>query len=225
MAEEKTITSKQFSLVFDKGKTIFRENDKSTEMYVITKGKVEISQELDITRDDKGKKLVLAILGPGDFFGEMSTFRGKTRSATAFAIEKTECIVMSQNTITSVIQQKPDVGIKIIKSLCDRIDHTNEKMEKLVITNGVERIINHFINISTGYGQKVFTESQIQYDQAVRVMSDRTNIDREIIIRSIKFLEKHDLIDIIERKGSKFIIIRKTILDRESKNELNNNPT
>jgi len=219
MSEQKT-TMKQSSLIFEKGLTIFREGDESREMYFITTGKVEISQKISITRDEKENKIVLATLGPGDFFGEMSTFREKARTATATAIVDSECLVMSQTTINNIIQQRPDVGIRIIKVLCDRLDKGNENVERLITMNGVERIINHFINMATSYGQKMFTETQIQFDQAVRILRDKTNLDRDVITKAIHFLDKKKFIEVYEMRNSQFIRIVKSILEREKHSEL-----
>ena len=220
MVPEKLPSNKQNTLIFEKGFTIFKEGDKSTEMYFITKGRIEIFQKIDIAKEGKENKLVLATLGAGDFFGEMSTFRGKSRTASAQALVDTECLVMSQNTVNSIIQQRPDVGIKIIKVLCDRVDKSNENVERLITVNSIERVINYFVNMSTGYGQKPFQEARLQYDQILRILSDKVNIDRNVLIKALFFLDKHKFIEIYEIRDVKYIRIDQKIIEREKFNEL-----
>ncbi|HEY7696970.1 MAG TPA: cyclic nucleotide-binding domain-containing protein, partial [Vicinamibacteria bacterium] len=65
---------------FRQGEVIFRERDRASEAFVIESGRVEISTDVGSERK------VLAVLGPGEMFGEMAALDGTERSATAVAL-------------------------------------------------------------------------------------------------------------------------------------------
>jgi CRP-like cAMP-binding protein len=76
MAGEDTLF-RRFGREFKPGDILFREGDTGSEMYVIQSGKVRIS------RDIQGEDRALALLGPGEFLGEMAILNQKPRGATA----------------------------------------------------------------------------------------------------------------------------------------------
>lgn len=80
-----------FSERFSAGQEIFRSGDTARNAYIIESGRVEVSTEKD------GTKLVIAELGKGELFGEMSMIDDAPRSATVTAIEETEVVVMQRS--------------------------------------------------------------------------------------------------------------------------------
>ena len=77
-----------FSKRFAAGEEIFRMGDRGRDAYIIERGKVEVS----VTRD--GENLIIAELGQGEIFGEMSMIDDAPRSATVTATEGTEVLVI-----------------------------------------------------------------------------------------------------------------------------------
>ena len=84
---------------------IFREGDTTQEAYRILKGRVEIS----ITGE--GKAVILAQLGEGDIFGEMAMVDERPRSASAQALEVTECEVLTPENFNELVLSRPEVLI------------------------------------------------------------------------------------------------------------------
>jgi CRP/FNR family cyclic AMP-dependent transcriptional regulator len=73
------------------GDTIFREGDGSArEMYIVLDGEIEISK-----RSRRGRDMRIAILGPNDWFGEMSMIDMQSRSATVRALAPSLLIRMT----------------------------------------------------------------------------------------------------------------------------------
>jgi CRP-like cAMP-binding protein len=63
------------------GDILFREGDEASDMYVVVSGEVEVMK-----RSKRGVDARVALLGPGDWFGEMSIVDVQPRSATVRAI-------------------------------------------------------------------------------------------------------------------------------------------
>jgi len=72
---------------FAKGEVIFRQGDDGDRLYVVTKGEVEVVRE-----DPEKGDLVLARLGPGEYFGEMALINNQPRNATVRAVTDAETL-------------------------------------------------------------------------------------------------------------------------------------
>lgn len=104
---------------------IFVEGETGTEFFVILSGAVDIVKHR-VGPDGQPGEVVLARLGPGAFFGEMATFTGQRRSATAIAAEPTDVLCFNRETIVQLMRTNPSFAITIIRSLCERVDQMNE---------------------------------------------------------------------------------------------------
>ena len=79
-----------FGKIYKKGEPIFHQDEPGDEMYIIQSGAVEVSVFQD------NRKVVLTLLGKGDFFGEMALLDSKPRSATVTAITRTRLLTLSR---------------------------------------------------------------------------------------------------------------------------------
>jgi CRP/FNR family cyclic AMP-dependent transcriptional regulator len=112
---------------------VFEEKSTGDELYIIKKGKVEIT----LTRDDS--VLVLAELGKYSFFGEMAVLTSKERSAAVTTIEPSSFFILKSNKLLSLIDTHPRIAANIFKALAevlsDRIAKTNDNLETYFLIN------------------------------------------------------------------------------------------
>ncbi len=108
--------------IFQPGQMIFREGDTTQEAYRILKGRVEISIAGD------GKAVILAQLGEGDIFGEMAMVDERPRSASAQALEVTECEVLTAENFNEAVLQRPEILIPYLASFFERLRTANDRL-------------------------------------------------------------------------------------------------
>ena len=112
---------------YDKGDLIIRQGEKGDIMYIIKNGSANIYVSLDQENEDK--KLI-AVLGPGDHFGEMSLFDEALRSATVEAREQIDLLTISRSDLENILNSDKDLAVLIYKemvlSLSERLRKTNE---------------------------------------------------------------------------------------------------
>ena len=119
------------------GETIFRQNEVGVGMYIIVKGRVEISIIDDILIErDKEKDVVVTILEAGDFFGELSLVEDSSkRSASATAAEDTVLIGFFKPDLLEILERSSDTGVKVVFRLAEvlgkRLKETTEKISTL----------------------------------------------------------------------------------------------
>jgi EAL domain-containing protein (putative c-di-GMP-specific phosphodiesterase class I) len=100
-----------FRRVYPAGARIFHEGDLGDFAFIIDRGKVEIS----VGADDM--KEVLAVLGPGELFGELAALDGFARSANAFALTDCELILISQEQIRHRVNSGDEIVALLLRSV------------------------------------------------------------------------------------------------------------
>ena len=115
------------------GAYLFRAGDAGDSMYLIEDGKVQISM-----RSSDGEDLILAVLGPGDFFGEMALIDGHPRSANAKVVEHSRMAVLSRQHFLSFLSSSPNVGVEMLTALSRRLRRTDELLRHLATRNANE---------------------------------------------------------------------------------------
>lgn len=119
------------------GTVLFDAGDRADCMYIIRSGKVRIYREKD------GHETTLDILKPGDFFGEMSLFDKRPRSAAAQVVGDTELQLMTLEDLESQITD-PFVWGMMVK-LAERIRTLDNAFERLEVQNVVRQ--EHLANL------------------------------------------------------------------------------
>jgi CRP/FNR family cyclic AMP-dependent transcriptional regulator len=112
---------------------LFRQGDKGDAMYLIENGRVRIS-----IRDADKQEVTLAELAQGDFFGEMAIIDGRQRSADAQVIEDARLAILSRDAFLSFVRANPDVALKMLSALTDRLRRTDDLLRSRVSRNANE---------------------------------------------------------------------------------------
>jgi CRP/FNR family cyclic AMP-dependent transcriptional regulator len=94
------------------GEILFHEGDIGRALFILESGRVEVSRQTP-----EGGTLQIAILNPGDYFGEMSLLDERPRSATAAAMEPVRAHLLYKTELEKLIKHVPHVGAAIMTHL------------------------------------------------------------------------------------------------------------
>jgi CRP/FNR family transcriptional regulator/CRP/FNR family cyclic AMP-dependent transcriptional regulator len=112
---------------YKKDETIFEEDSKGDSMYVIKSGAVKIIKKV------KNQENTIAVLNPGEFFGEMALLDGQPRSAAVRATTDSEVYMISLTGYQKLRSDNPHTALKlmdiIIKVLSNRLRQANKNLE------------------------------------------------------------------------------------------------
>ena len=97
------------------GEDIVRQGEEGQCMYVVQSGQVRVLGERD------GKEIELAVMGEGEFFGEMALFERQRRSATVRAKGSARVLTIDKRTLLQRIQADPSLAFRIIETLSRRV--------------------------------------------------------------------------------------------------------
>ena len=109
---------------------LFRSGDEGDAMYIIERGKVRICVQAT-----DGREVTLTELDRGDFFGEMALLDGQRRSADAVVAEDARLAVLSRDHFLSFIRSSPDVALKMLTAVANRLRHTDELLRHSATRN------------------------------------------------------------------------------------------
>jgi CRP/FNR family transcriptional regulator, cyclic AMP receptor protein len=125
----------RFARDFPAGSVLFEEGQPGDYMYVVQSGEVEIRRQVGET------ERVLAVLPPGEFFGEMAILNGRPRSATAVVRTAGRLLVIEGKTFEAMLRARPEIAMRIIKSLATRLESANQHVELLLLPTPNHRVV------------------------------------------------------------------------------------
>ena len=128
--ERETLAQLLDTKLFSKGSQIFDVGDAGDCLYILRTGHVHVYVE-----NTTGEKIVLGEFEPGEVFGEISLLDGGPRTATAFAIEDTECFVLDRKDLQSLITKHPHAAIDLLTMVGRRLRTTDELLRSHVSRN------------------------------------------------------------------------------------------
>src|SRR5438132_12617372 len=104
------------------GTVLFREGDRGQTMYVIRSGRVNIWKRIGDT------EITLAVLGPGEFFGEMALLEGLPRSAGATVLEDATLVEVDQQSFETLLRKNSEVALRLLRRLSSRLREADRQV-------------------------------------------------------------------------------------------------
>lgn len=174
---------------FEKGKTVFYEDDKGTSLYIIISGSVKIT----IYSDD-GREHVIGYLKEKDFFGELSLIDGQPRSTSIIALDKLKVITLSRDNFLSLLKSNPEIISKIITSLCKKIRKTDSHISDLAFLTAPGRVARQLLRMAEDTGKVDGNSVIIEHNLTRQEMANISNTTRETLTRIVMSFQDDGII-------------------------------
>lgn len=151
---------------FEAGAVLFREGEFGDVMYVIQSGAVRITKEIG------GVDRIIALLGPGEFLGEMAILNGNPRTATATVVERARCLVIEPRTLETMVAKNSEIAIRLIKKLAKRLASADTLVEIMMHRDPKARVM-----LALSRHADAFGEPEVG---GVRIRASAADIAREV---------------------------------------------
>ncbi len=164
------------------GEIIFDEGDAGEVLYVIQAGEVELS------RMGSSGRRVVARLGPGEFFGEMSVVVGEPRSARAVAVTNSRLLELDGATFEAMCVERPEIAIRIIRRLTARLIESERRLSTLGIDDllrPVVRVLVEHAERDAAHGARIPTSLRALADQAGLSMLEAHRAVHQLLDRKL----------------------------------------
>ncbi|MCB2101589.1 MAG: Crp/Fnr family transcriptional regulator [Rhodobacterales bacterium] len=171
--------------------SIFLKGEPGTTLQAVLTGRVKIS---NVSAD--GKEVVLNIIDPGEFFGEIALLDGKDRTANATALEDTELLCLHRSDFMNFLQTHPGWAVHVIETLCCRVRLASEMVEDSAFLTLPIRLAKRLMWLAESYGAEVGGGIRIDLKLTQRELGGLVGLSRENINRQLKAWQKDGMVDL-----------------------------
>jgi CRP/FNR family cyclic AMP-dependent transcriptional regulator len=179
--------------------TIMSSGDATDSLYIVLSGRLKVMMS-----DSEGKEVILAILGPGEFFGEMGLIDDEPRSASVVTIEPCELLSIAKRDFKRVLTENSEMAMAVMRGLVRRLREADRKIGSLALLDVYGRVARLLLDMAENVnGEKIVTKRLPKQDIAKMI-----GASREMVSRVMKDLQTGGY---IEMRGSN-IVLRDTIM-------------
>ena len=198
-AKLRSVVGKMISKSYKRGRMIIKEESVGNHCYFLTRGRVKITQSSSNERE-----VILALLGPGDFFGEMSLLTGEVRSANVVALEKTKALLLNTEDFLKTLEKYPKVAINLLRELAIRIQKSDKQIVSLSLSDAERRIAISILRVAEEQGMIYHGNVTIDPLPSQQDIANMAGTTRETVSRTYRFLVEDGY---VQRIGKKLIIL------------------
>ncbi len=163
-----------------RGQVLFREGDAGDRVYVVIEGKVKLGR----TAPD-GRENLLAVLGPGQMFGELSLFDPGPRSATATAVTDSMLLGLGHEDLLPLLTGRPEVARGLLLQIAQRLRRSNEAMADLVFADVPGRVAKALLDLSQRFGAASRDGIRVSHDLTQEELAQLVGASRETVNKAL----------------------------------------
>jgi CRP/FNR family transcriptional regulator, cyclic AMP receptor protein len=175
-----TLMSSMAQRRLERGDVLFHEGDQGDRLYVIGEGKIKLGR-----RSSDGRENLVAILGPGEMFGELSLFDPGPRTMTATAVAETQLMGIGHDDLSGLLAGRPEVAKVLLAALAKRLRRTNENLADLVFTDVPGRVAKALLDLSSRFGRPVEDGILVSHDLTQEELAQLVGASRETVNKAL----------------------------------------
>lgn len=164
----------------ERSDVLFREGDQGATLFIIAEGKIKLGR----TSAD-GRENLVAVLGPGEMFGELSLFDPGPRTMTATAVAETQVVALGNDSLTEILTGRPEVAKALLAALAQRLRRTNEHLADLVFTDVPGRVAKALLDLSKRFGRPVEGGILVAHDLTQEELAQLVGASRETVNKAL----------------------------------------
>lgn len=159
---------------------VVRAGEDAESLIVLLTGRAKVTNF-----DEEGREIILAWLGPGEFFGEMGLIDGSPRSASVVAVEPCELLTIGKNEFQRCMQDNFQVAQKLMQILVRRLREADRNIESLALLDVYGRVARLLLDLSEEEGGKRLVKQKISKQDMARMIG----ASREMVSKVMRDLE------------------------------------
>ena len=162
------------------------QGQKSNALAILLTGRARV-----VSADSRGREVILATLGPGDYIGEMSIIDNEPHSATVRAEVQTDVLLLGRADFARCLAENASMSLVVMRGLVKRLRHADRKIESLALLDVYGRVAHALLEfaVQDAQGQWIIREKISRQDLAKMV-----GASREMVSRVMKDLEERAFI-------------------------------
>jgi CRP/FNR family transcriptional regulator, cyclic AMP receptor protein len=167
--------------------TIIGAGDPTDSLYIVITGRLKV-----LMSDEQGREVILSILGPGEFFGEMGLLDDSPRSASVVTLESCELLSISKTDFKRTLAENFDLSLMVMRGLVKRLREADRKIGTLALMDVYGRVARLLLEMADDVdGEKVVVKKLTKQDIAKMI-----GASREMVSRVMKDLQRSGYIEV-----------------------------
>ncbi|MGF1472709.1 MAG: Crp/Fnr family transcriptional regulator [Rubrobacteraceae bacterium] len=179
----------------EKGRIFYTPEEKSEKLFMLKDGRVRL-----YTVAPDGRELTLTIVDSGQVFGEMSLTSQRLRGAYAEAMEPVVVCAMNRDQLEELVRDKPEVGIKLISILSERLTLYESRMEDIGLKEVPARLASLILRLIDSEGVMTRTGIKIPNRYTHEQLAAMVGAKRETVTRAFGQLQELGAVEFKRRK-------------------------
>lgn len=190
---------------FNRDDVVFYEDESGDVFFLIRQGKVKVTMV-----SPEGKEIILSMLGPGEFFGEMALLDDSARSATVVAMEPLELLTIWRSDFLNLLSENFSIAKKVLAELSRRLRTASNRIESLATLDVYGRLARFFLDLASAEGKELPTGYIAVTRPTHQAIANMIGTSRETVSRLIQELMERNLL----LSEGKTVYLRKSAIDR-----------
>jgi CRP/FNR family transcriptional regulator, cyclic AMP receptor protein len=172
---------------YSRGSLILAAGDLTDSLYILISGRIKVFMS-----DLDGKEVILSILGPGEFFGEMALIDDSPRSANVVALELCELVCIPKPDFKRCLADNFDMAMTVMRGLVKRLREADNQIGSLALTDVFGRVARLLLETSEVIGGERVVTTKLSKQDIARMIG----ASREMVSRVMKHLQEAGYIEV-----------------------------
>lgn len=173
------------TVVHGRNVVLFHEGDPGDCLFLVVSGRVKVS-----LLGEEGREIILSILGPHSFLGEMALLDGSPRSATAMTLEQSTFVRWSRREFLSLVRSDEALLVKILAHLAGCLRQANDQLRTLVMFDIHGRVVRALLRFASEQGSREHGRIVIAPRPSQRLLAQMVGCQRETVSRAMSALQE-----------------------------------
>jgi CRP/FNR family transcriptional regulator, cyclic AMP receptor protein len=174
---------------YPKGEVVFLRGDPGTFLYIVESGTVKIC-----LTTPEGKEITLALLGAGEFFGELALLDGESRSSDAVAMDTTHVLLLQREDFLKFVEERPRVALQLLEVLSRRLRDDNQLVQDAAFFDIPARLARVILRLAEAVGHPGESGLMITRKLTQTELAGMVGATRESVNKWLVFYERQGLI-------------------------------
>lgn len=187
--ERRTLVARARVRTFSSGDTVFLMGSAGDSMMAVLSGAIRIS-----VPSPEGKEITIAIMQPGDFFGELALLDGKARSADAKAMTACSLAVLERRDVIAFFDRHPNALLGLVLVLCRRLRALTDRTAEIALLDLPSRLAKALLRLAGIEQDDQPARSPLKINQSQRDLGNIVGATRESINKCLREWQRSGVI-------------------------------
>lgn len=183
---------------YPKDSVIVSVTDPGDALFMVGEGEVKVS-----LWSDNGREIILATLGPGEFFGEMSLVDGEPRSANVTCTTDSLILRLGRGDFLKAIRSYPTIAINVMTEVCVRLRRADESIGNLALLDVYGRVARFLMELCDEEGEEVPEGILLRKMPTQQHVASRIGTSRETVSRALSEFQRRGF---VEQRGKGMLV-------------------